>query len=252
MKTKNNDFRYFYEHQLLPQALFRDPDGVILSALDNKEYFLRLYKTVAEQNNCECPFTLESFSVFPNAVKTRFDDGDFWLIEICSPIPDEEPLCYRIYIAFSIFKGQQKAENVRYFTVEKGTNVATKEDTMFLGEWSHEGKHLNYGQVKFSDDFTLQIIQEIGKVAQIYTGRKDNEVIIPKNLKEIQQPDHPTVIKCPRCGSGVCYNYKPPKKILFVCPSCHLCRFLERNDDEDNQEENQLGIVNLDNKKADN
>ena len=92
------------------------------------------------------------------------------------PQPEEEPLCYEVYVLFNI-----DTKEGAYYCLEKGGYI---DDQPFLCGWSKEGSHLNYGNCSFDRD------ELIGNMIKLFLNPSGEETpklhatYTPKNTDE--------------------------------------------------------------------
>lgn len=129
-----HSIRYFFEHRLLPGGFYEEKERFIGMLLQDNEVLFRILDDLFEKEGVANPYLKESFKVGAEKL-----DEETMVVKIVFPKPEEEPLCYCSYLFFD--KGFEKTA---YFCIEKGADEMP--DTPFVGAWTKDGAHLNYGK----------------------------------------------------------------------------------------------------------
>ena len=124
--------RYYFEHQLLPQLLYADPE-VLITFLEREGTF-ELWNRYTEQYGLEAYYTAD---VFGEELVTT-DDGILMMV-VKMPAPEETPLCSRIYLCLDKNTGKAGC-----YTVEYDNFMG---EAWFLCGWTMEGNHMNFGTI---------------------------------------------------------------------------------------------------------
>lgn len=122
--------RYFFEHKMIPQLFYEDPESMMKSMKDGGAF--DLWKRFTEQNKIDLTYSAEDFDVreFPQ------EDG-MEMVMISLPKPPDSPLCSRIYLCYI-----PETRTGGVYTVEYDNMFG---DTWFLCGWTKDGTHQNYG-----------------------------------------------------------------------------------------------------------
>lgn len=151
------DFRYYFEHKLLPNELYNYADQLI-PFLRERGAFL-LWQNFTLNNNADVFYAESDFSVrdIPR------ENGDT-LLMLTLPKPEKTPLCARVYLYRSA-----DGAGIGYYTVEYDDFFG---ESWFLCSWTKEGTHLNHGDVAALPDpadpgYEEALSKEIGTVWQL-------------------------------------------------------------------------------------
>lgn len=142
-KMDRHSIRYMFEHKLLPGYFYSDTERLLKMILLDKKVLFRIISDIFRGESVENPYKEEDFDAYPFKVTDEVRG-----VCINLPEPEEEPLCYRIYMIFNM-----TFDKLWYFTIEKGNEVG--EDYPFVCAWTAEGGHLNLGNCTFEKDNDL-------------------------------------------------------------------------------------------------
>lgn len=140
MKTKFNDILYLYEHKIIREMFF-EQKGMFINPIAGKpEILWHIFDDLCKGNDEENLYGVEDFRI----EKAILSEDDFMINIIC-PYPEEQPLCYNIYLIFNKDFSRQMV-----FSLENGGKdlFDKTKDIQFLCGWDDKGNHLNYGVVE--------------------------------------------------------------------------------------------------------
>lgn len=142
-KMERHGVRYVFEHRLLPNWFYEDKDKLVGAILHDKSILFRIISDVFKEENVENPYKEEDFDAHPFKVT---EEVRGLCVEM--PEPEEEPLCYRVYMIFNT-----DFDKLWFFTIEKGNEAG--ENYPFVCAWDAEGSHLNLGHCSFDKNNAL-------------------------------------------------------------------------------------------------
>lgn len=144
--------RYILEHKLFPEWFFNDKIQFVGALADSKaNTAYDLMSRICKKKNIECTYKPEQYK----SELFKIDNGNFLLLKLTFPKPENTPLCYRAYMIFN-----EDFTKASYFTAEKSF-----ENKLFLCGWDKKRTHLNYGE--FSGDEQ----QEMKKAVELHISR---------------------------------------------------------------------------------
>ena len=130
-----HDVRYYFEHRLLPNELHNNAAELVHFLQANGLY--RLWMNFTEANNLDTFYTEDEFSL---CTLTDVRQGEnAVLIRLTMPVPEDTPLCLRIYMYWDPDTGK-----TGYYTIEYDNFFG---DTWFLCSWDKDGNHMDYGTI---------------------------------------------------------------------------------------------------------
>lgn len=144
--------RYYFEHKILKNMFFEDPEGIIETLTDGgAEFVYDNFRQRCERRNIECPCKKEDFKVFPKTVEDRE------IVRIIMPLPRKEYDCFEIYLVTGRIEFEDDEDPMvfpYFFTIERGK---TSKDR-YLCEWDENGEHYDHGECTASANETLNEI----------------------------------------------------------------------------------------------
>lgn len=148
------EFRYYFEHQLMPNQFFHDTVPFLFELIGDGEEEIRdigafvyhLFFKVAQKAEVTVPYSKDDF----RADLWDLDNGDY-MLRIDMPEPQESLQCKTIFLLFNT-----DFSHLRYFTVEL-MEIKWKRKRYVLCEWMEEF-HLNHGPVSNDSDEIEKIV----------------------------------------------------------------------------------------------
>ena len=142
VKTRFNDLLYAYEHNIIRDLFFERKGGFINAIAGKPEILWNMFDDFCKGNNEEDLYEKEDFRI----EKAILSEDDF-MINILCPYPEEQPLCYNIYLVFNKDFSRQMM-----FCLESGgkSSLEPTKDVQFLCGWDEKKNHINYGPVDFN------------------------------------------------------------------------------------------------------
>ena len=125
-----HDIRYFFEHKLIPELFYQNPEALIQYMRDKGAF--DLWGRFTKANNLDIFYSEADFEV-----RDLSQAGGLQMVMISLPKPPDSPLCFRIYLCCD-----PTANKAAVFTVEYEDLLG---DSCFICGWSQEGSHQNYG-----------------------------------------------------------------------------------------------------------
>jgi len=145
-----NSFFYNYAHVALPILSLGNPKKFYrdVSSRRGLQYLTSIWQGLANKMHVHQPHTGLDVSM------TTLSPG-IEIVIIRMPKPVASPEALYVGVAFHVKKQLIKTEviSARYFTLELGRNIVTREEEYHFCEWLGviERKHQNYGQLPHSD-----------------------------------------------------------------------------------------------------
>ena len=159
-----NNIRYFIETELIRKWFFEEGDKFIPKILEDDDTFGKLVRKVYDRSDTEFPYKEEDYSV----EKINIDDDHAGVL---LHLPEAKNECDCLYI---IILFDMRLEDKAYFTVEKGFSMFEGQTITYLGEWTADGEHKNYGQCSDQPD------EIIPQCIEIFLGKPQRTVAPPK------------------------------------------------------------------------
>ena len=122
--------RYYFEHRLLPQLLYEDPDQLLGFLNDNGIY--TLWYNFTQNNGFDVIYAADDF----DQALYQADNGT-WYMQVFLPKPEDMPLCCRVYLCWNPDTDQKG-----YYTIEYDNYFG---DAWFLCGWTEDGVHMDFG-----------------------------------------------------------------------------------------------------------
>lgn len=130
--------RYTLEHRMLPGWFYREGQRLAELLRERPLFVYEVLCDLLQKEGLENPYQAETCETEFIPVHSQGDE-DITVLKLTLPEPEEEPLCYRIYMVYN-----SGFTHTEYYTVEKG-NGPTADDRNFFCGWSPKQAHLNYG-----------------------------------------------------------------------------------------------------------
>ena len=124
--------RYYFEHRLLPGEFYREPEEM-MDAMAGDGLYDRWVRYAAEKG-VSAGYTAGDFTV-----REMMQDSGIRMAVLIMPTPEENLLCYRIYLCLDPESGK-----AAYFTAEFDEHDALYDDGCLICGWSADGVHSYY------------------------------------------------------------------------------------------------------------
>ena len=143
---------YVFAHRALPSVIFREKEWAVsvLNGSDADRFVHDLWEQVGDSLPAEARSDPSGLSVRTEGT------GNGLLVFVEMPPPRESAEAHEIVIAAKCANPSiptlDDLQEVRYFTVERGTDVTSEAPIRFLCEWAENGVHRNHGALSDHDE----------------------------------------------------------------------------------------------------
>jgi hypothetical protein len=153
-----HDYRYYFEHKLLPGELYGNAEQMLGFIRENGLY--AMWRNFVTNNGGDPVYTEDQFRY----TEQTLDDGTM-LIRMDFPKPEDSPLCSRVYLLRNAETGE-----AGYFTVEYDNFMG---EAWFLCGWTPKGDHKNFGgaeplPAEDSADYQAALDRETDEVVRLF------------------------------------------------------------------------------------
>ena len=132
-----HDVRYYFEHRLMRDLFYEDPDQFLGFIVESGVFALWTNFTTQLPYDItyqETDFGQDIVAQTENSV----------IIRCCLPMPEDSPLCKRVYFFWNL-ETDQKA----YYTIEYDNFMG---EAWFLCGWTEDGTHMDWGMIDTTAD----------------------------------------------------------------------------------------------------
>ena len=123
------DVRYYFEHRLLPQAFYQEPEELMESLREGGLYD-RWSRYTAERS-FDVTYPADAFSV-----REMMQDSGLRMLMLTMPQPEKTLLCYRIYLCFDPETGP-----AAYYTAEYDVYEGFFDEGCLICGWKPDRTH---------------------------------------------------------------------------------------------------------------
>ena len=141
--------RYHFEHKLLPHYFYQAPYRIMTHLLSKSVMYS--WQKLCNYNEIDPTYNEKDTKTSLYFLAGDGEDDDLLIERVVLPEPDQDLLCYRIYLLYDVYK-----EKAVYYTIEsdKMTNEMFPYDGgefVFVCSWDEDGSHYNYGTILLAD-----------------------------------------------------------------------------------------------------
>lgn len=134
------DVRYYFEHRLLPQVFYQDPEGT-MESLPESGLYDRWSRYTAE-SSFDVTYPEDAFSV-----REMMQDSGIRMLMLTMPQPESTLLCYRIYLCFDPETG-----TAAYYTAEYDIYEGYYDEECLICGWKPDRIHQYFTETRILPD----------------------------------------------------------------------------------------------------